>query len=91
MLMAFIVDYFNAARRILHNSKYLQCAKKGVIDRGILLDYHTRRLKQILPYNAFQSGSMPLEYLKAVAEAQDTQIRFGDFLCSAAVLRDRAK
>ena len=48
--------------------------------RGILLDFHTWRLANNISYEPFQTGSIPLEYLKATAEAQGLEIKFADIL-----------
>lgn len=48
--------------------------------RGILLDFHSWRLANNIPYEPFKTGSIPLKYLKAAAEAQGTEIKFGDIL-----------
>ncbi len=57
-------------------------AEHGIVGRGILLDFHSWRLAQDPPilYDAFKPGSIPLKYLKAVAESQGTGIKFGDIL-----------
>jgi hypothetical protein len=57
-------------------------AEQGIVGRGILLDFHSWRLAQNppVPYEPFKTGSMLLTQLKAVAEAQGTEIRFGDIL-----------
>jgi hypothetical protein len=60
----------------------LAMAEQGIVGRGVLLDFHSWRLAQTppIPYEPFQTGSIPLKYLKAVAEAQGTEIHFGDIL-----------
>lgn len=57
-------------------------AEKGIVGRGVLLDFHAWRLKQNpqIPYEPFETGSIPLKYLLAVAESQGTEIKFGDIL-----------
>jgi hypothetical protein len=57
-------------------------AEHGIVGRGVLLDYHSWREAQDppIPYDAFKSGSIPLKHLKATAEAQGTNIKFGDIL-----------
>ncbi|KAF2267886.1 hypothetical protein CC78DRAFT_530323 [Lojkania enalia] len=57
-------------------------SEKGIVGRGILLDYHTWRQSQdpSIPYAPFSTGSIPLAHLKAVAEVQGVEIRFGDIL-----------
>lgn len=57
-------------------------AEHGIVGRGILLDYHSWLASQRppFPYEPFQSTTIPLSHLKAVAEAQGTEIRFGDIL-----------
>ena len=57
-------------------------AEQGIVGRGVLLDFHSWRLAQDPPiaYDPFKSDSIPLKYLKATAEAQGTEIKFGDIL-----------
>ena len=58
-------------------------AAKGIVGRGVLLDYHSWRAAQgrgVDRHHAFRSGSIPLADLLAVAEWQGTQIKFGDIL-----------
>ncbi|RFU33939.1 hypothetical protein B7463_g2415, partial [Scytalidium lignicola] len=57
-------------------------AEKGIVGRGILLDYHSWRLAQNppIPFDSFSSTSIPLSHLLAVAESQGTEIKFGDIL-----------
>jgi hypothetical protein len=45
-----------------------------------LIDYHTWRLANNIPYDPFKSDSIPLEHLKAVLESQGTKLKFGDIL-----------
>ena len=61
-------------------SCFVAWAEKGIVGRGILLDYHAWRLQNRIPYEPFESNSIPLEHLKAVAKAQGTEIKFGDIL-----------
>ena len=55
-------------------------SERGIIGRGILLDYHTWRQANDIPHEAFKSGSIKLEHLKEVAKAQGTEIKYGDIL-----------
>ncbi|KAI9669389.1 MAG: hypothetical protein M1831_000425 [Alyxoria varia] len=55
-------------------------SKHGIVGRGILLDYDAWRLENGVAHNPFQTSSIKLEHLKAVAESQGTEIRFGDVL-----------
>ncbi|GAB1728101.1 hypothetical protein NU195Hw_g5838t1 [Hortaea werneckii] len=55
-------------------------AENGIVGRGILLDYHEWRIKQGKEHNAFETGSIPVSDLKAVAQDQGTEIKFGDIL-----------
>jgi hypothetical protein len=55
-------------------------AQQGICGRGILLDYHEWRLKQGRAHNAFETGSISAEDLRAVAKDQGTGIKFGDVL-----------
>ena len=59
--------------------------RKGIVGRGILLDYDRWHRGQEISYNALLSNgsepsSIPLEHLKAVLEFQGTEVRFGDIL-----------
>lgn len=55
-------------------------AEKGIVGRGVLLDYHEWRLKQGREHRAFEKGSIPCRDLLQVARDQGTQIKFGDIL-----------
>ncbi|KAI9844280.1 MAG: hypothetical protein M1837_005690 [Sclerophora amabilis] len=55
-------------------------AEKGIVGRGVLLDFDSWRKANNVHYAPFETGSIPLKHLKAVAEAQGTEIRFGDIL-----------
>lgn len=46
----------------------------------MLLDYHSWRLANNISYDPFQTGSIPLEHLKAVLDSQGTKLKFGDIL-----------
>jgi hypothetical protein len=58
--------------------------EKGIVGRGILLDYDRWRRAQGISYDPFLSGSVvtpiKVEHLQAVAQSQGTEIRFGDVL-----------
>jgi hypothetical protein len=45
-----------------------------------LLDYHSWRLANKIPYEPFKTDSIPLTHLKAVAESQKVEFKFGDIL-----------
>lgn len=55
-------------------------AEKGIVGRGVLLDFHNWRLANNIAYEPFKTGSISLDQLKQVAKAQGTDIRFGDIL-----------
>ena len=61
-------------------NKHAAWAEKGIVGRGVLLDFHSWRLANNVAYEPFKTGSISLEQLKAVAESQGTEIRFGDIL-----------
>lgn len=48
--------------------------------RGILLDIHRWRLANDINMEIFKDNSIPVKYLKAVAESQGTEIKWGDIL-----------
>ncbi|PGH13694.1 hypothetical protein AJ80_06199 [Polytolypa hystricis UAMH7299] len=54
--------------------------EKGIVGRGVLLDFHRWRLAHNIQAEIFQTNSIPLKYLKATAEYQGTDIKFGDIL-----------
>lgn len=55
-------------------------AEKGIVGRGILLDFHRWRLANNIDMDIFEANSIPVKYLKAVAESQGTEIKWGDIL-----------
>ncbi|KAF1812964.1 hypothetical protein P152DRAFT_458138 [Eremomyces bilateralis CBS 781.70] len=55
-------------------------AEKGIVGRGVLLDFHSWRLENNVEYNPFERGNITLDQLKKVAEAQGVEIKFGDIL-----------
>lgn len=55
-------------------------SEQGIVGRGVLLDYHAWRVAQGREHDVFATSAIPLADLKAVAEAQGTEIRFGDIL-----------
>ncbi|KAK2843905.1 hypothetical protein FQN49_005957 [Arthroderma sp. PD_2] len=55
-------------------------AEKGIVGRGILLDFYRWRLANNVPADVFKTTPIPLKYLKSVAEWQGTEIKFGDIL-----------
>jgi hypothetical protein len=56
-------------------------SEKGIIGRGILLDYEAWRDEHNHPLkDAFKSGAITLSELKAVAEWEGVEIKFGDIL-----------
>ena len=62
----------------------LAWTEKGIVGRGILVDYHSWRLEQTDPayknFDAFETSPVPLEDLKACLAAQGTEVKFGDIL-----------
>lgn len=61
--------------------------EKGIVGRGVLIDYHAWRLQQVeqgsqghKEFDAFATMPIPLADLKACLEAQGTELRFGDIL-----------
>ncbi|KAF2724576.1 hypothetical protein K431DRAFT_217609 [Polychaeton citri CBS 116435] len=55
-------------------------SEQGIVGRGILLDYHSWRLKKGRAHDAFASNSISLDDLKQVAHDQGTEVKFGDVL-----------
>lgn len=55
-------------------------AEKGIVGRGILLDFHTWRLKNNITHTPFEATSIPLSQLQACATDQGVEFKFGDIL-----------
>lgn len=55
-------------------------AEKGLVGRGVLLDYHAWRTRKGMQHAAFETKGITVDELKAVAEEQGTEIKFGDVL-----------
>ncbi|KAL8865722.1 MAG: hypothetical protein Q9174_006734, partial [Haloplaca sp. 1 TL-2023] len=55
-------------------------AQKGIVGRGILLDFRSWSLENGIEYNPFKTGSISLQQMWAVLKAQGTEVRFGDIL-----------
>ena len=55
-------------------------SEKGIVGRGVLLDWHAYRTKHKIPYEPFKTGSITLEQLKAVQKEQGVEVKFGDIL-----------
>lgn len=56
-------------------------SEQGIVGRGVLLDYESwRKVKGGEFHDAFKPGSIPLKDLKAVAEWEGVEIKFGDIL-----------
>lgn len=55
-------------------------AEKGIVGRGILLDYHAWRIKNNAAHTPFERSSIPLSSLQACAKDQGITPRFGDIL-----------
>jgi len=55
-------------------------AERGIVGRGVLLDFETWRVREGLEWEPMESGSITLEQLLEVARTQGTEIRFGDVL-----------
>jgi hypothetical protein len=58
-------------------------AEKGIVGRGVLLDYHSWRQRNRpseFPIDAFKTDPIRLEDLLATAKEQGTEIHFGDIL-----------
>ncbi|KZT58776.1 hypothetical protein CALCODRAFT_494478 [Calocera cornea HHB12733] len=53
---------------------------KGIVGRGVLLDFDTWRRKEGIEYDPFKTSPIPLKYLKQIAEAQGITFRSGDIL-----------
>ena len=59
-------------------------AERGIVGRGILIDYDRWRQQQsdsrYAHVNTFNTTPIPLSDLKACLAAQGTEVRFGDIL-----------
>ncbi|GKT84672.1 hypothetical protein Ct61P_02522 [Colletotrichum tofieldiae] len=80
-------------RSAIHNPEkarvgFATWQKHGIVGRGILVDYHSWRLGQNIPYDPFARDSIPVSDLKACLEAQGTEVKFGDILLTRTVPGD---
>ncbi|KAF2203401.1 hypothetical protein GQ43DRAFT_454467 [Delitschia confertaspora ATCC 74209] len=55
-------------------------SEKGIVGRGVLVDYHAWRTANNIPYSPFETDSIPLSHLKATLASQGTELKFGDIL-----------
>jgi hypothetical protein len=55
-------------------------SEQGIVGRGVLLDYYTWCKDNKVSYDPWSSNPISVSQLKAVAEAQGTEIKFGDIL-----------
>lgn len=55
-------------------------SERGIVGRGVLLDWHAWRVAQGKAHAAFETQAISLAELRAVAVAQGTRIKFGDIL-----------
>ena len=55
-------------------------SEKGIVGRGVLIDYHTWRVQNNIEYEPFRTGSIPLKHLKETLKSQGTELKFGDIL-----------
>jgi len=58
----------------------LAWSEKGIVGRGILVDFHSWRQGKDIDYTPLKTSAIPLKYLKATLEAQGTEVKFGDIL-----------
>lgn len=55
-------------------------ARRGIVGRGVLLDWRELAIRRGLNYSPFSSHAIPLSELLGVAEEQKTALRHGDIL-----------
>jgi hypothetical protein len=55
-------------------------ARRGIVGRAVLLDYHAWRTARGWSHDAFATAGISAETLREVAREQGTEIRFGDVL-----------
>jgi hypothetical protein len=79
-------DMYDDSGKIKSNVNGIQnWEAKGIVGRGILLDYDRWRRAQGIPYHMLPSADtpptpIPLAHLQAALAEQGTQLRFGDVL-----------
>ena len=73
-----------SAPATLKLTKMIAWTEKGIVGRGILVDFHSWRLEQndsaYTNFDAFETTPIPLNDLKACLQAQGTEVKFGDIL-----------
>jgi hypothetical protein len=55
-------------------------AEKGIVGRGVLIDYYSWALENNAAYNPLEQYSIPLSNLKKCIQAQNVTFRGGDIL-----------
>lgn len=55
-------------------------SEKGIVGRGVLLDWYSWRQQQGKSVEPFKTGTITLSELQETAKAQGTEIKFGDIL-----------
>lgn len=78
-------DMYNEDKSIKSNVNGIEkWEERGIVGRGILLDYDRWRRAQGISYDPLPYGDtptgIPLKHLKAVLQSQGTTVRFGDIL-----------
>lgn len=65
---------------VLWLTLYSDIAKKGIVARGVLLDWREYALRRAIEYSPFESHAIPLVELLEVAKEQRVDFRPGDVL-----------
>lgn len=55
-------------------------SEKGIVGRGVLIDYHSWAEANGIHKNVFETHAIPVEHLKAALKAQGTEVNFADIL-----------
>ncbi|KAH8817018.1 putative cyclase-domain-containing protein [Xylogone sp. PMI_703] len=55
-------------------------AKKGIVGRGILIDFYSYALEESIPYEPWSYHKIPVSTIKAIAERQNIEFQPGDIL-----------
>ncbi|KAK9458709.1 uncharacterized protein V1516DRAFT_681774 [Lipomyces oligophaga] len=56
-------------------------AQKGIIGRGVLLDYARWAEEQGIQYSCFERHAIPVAHLKQIVTDYQIELRYGDILC----------
>lgn len=61
-------------------TKCLEWAKKGIVGRGVLIDYYAYTKERGIEYDPWSFHKIPLSTIQLIAREKDVEFRPGDIL-----------